>query len=486
MKDAMNWGHLSRASGHELGNEQHDERRSKPLVPDSFYNDPAMRNALQSFDMGTVIHKVRVHMGLSQEAFGQLIGLTQARVSELEAGESRIRNVTVVARVATRLGIPLRFDSSSTTDSGSSAAGTMKGEEVSWVNRRDFVHTVAAITLSVHAPGLERLETLLPVGNDPRPPRRIGAADVKAIEEATAAFRRFDYRHGGGRSRAAAVAQLGSVLKLQDSQCSQEVRSRLLLATADLARLAAWMTYDVEEHEASRRLSMIALETARRADHPHSADLIAIVQLNLAHQAVHLGRPQEALQLAKLGVATTATHPYPVSTSTRRQIAAQLAICQASLGLVEPCHRALDEVEELDADVDTGTAPPGATDMIPAEFAAKRGYAYHMLTKSAPSYAATAVDHLHVAVDKFGSLGPTYARSHALNLPLLAESYFSLREVEAAVSTGHEAVAAISTLSSTRAYTRLQDLARAAKPFSHQPSVAALRQQISTTLNTAP
>ncbi|WP_291410156.1 helix-turn-helix domain-containing protein [Actinophytocola sp.] len=437
-----------------------------------------MRNALASYDFGTVFRAVRLQAKLSQEELGFLIGLHQPRVSAVERGEHQLRDIAVVARIAAALGIPVAL-----LGFHSSPAGSVNGEEVSWVDRRDFFGAVAAITLDagVH-PELERLETLLPVRSDPPPPRRIGAADVEAIQETTAAFRLSDYRHGGGLSRAAAVAQLGYVLKLQDARCSDQVRAQLLLATADLAMAAAWMTYDVEQNEAARRLWMIALDTARRADHPRSADLTVILLLDLAHQALHLGRPDEALRLVQLGAATATTRNYPVSASTRSYIAATLAWCHASLGDAEPCQRALGDAQQFYADADPATAPPWAAHVIPAEIAAQHGHSFYLLAKAAPSYAPIAVEHLRVAVESFGS---AYARSRAVNLPGLAGSYFYVGEVDSAVAAGHEAVTEISTLSSKRAYARLQVLADAAAPFGHDSGVAELRQCIREALATA-
>ena len=154
--------------------------------------------------------------------------------------------------------------------------------------------------------------------------RRVGHTDVDMIEAVTAAFRTQDFQYGGGLSRTAAVAQLRAMLPLQDVSCPDEVRGRLLLALADLAKTAAHMTYDVEQHDAARRLWMIALDTARRAEHPRSTDLTAAVLQDMADQAVHLDRPQEALKLVQLAGATAASGKYPVSASTRSRTASHL------------------------------------------------------------------------------------------------------------------------------------------------------------------
>ena len=50
------------------------------------------------------------------------------------------------------------------------------------------------------------------------------------------------------------------------------MRPRLYLATARLATQAGWMSFQVNQHEAARRLWMIALDVARDAEHPLGTD----------------------------------------------------------------------------------------------------------------------------------------------------------------------------------------------------------------------
>src|SRR6266568_7249142 len=76
-----------------------------PISPE-FYDQPHVRKALAGYDFGTVFTAIREHAGLSQTQLGALLDLGQPRVSAVERGERRIGHVKVVARVASRLGIP--------------------------------------------------------------------------------------------------------------------------------------------------------------------------------------------------------------------------------------------------------------------------------------------------------------------------------------------------------------------------------------------
>ncbi|MGH3898226.1 MAG: hypothetical protein ACRDTA_08210 [Pseudonocardiaceae bacterium] len=107
---------------------------------------------------------------------------------------------------------------------------------------------------------------------DPTGTRHVGVSDVAAIEQATAAFSNQDFATGSGPVRDVAVAQLRSVLPLLDAQMTPEVRPRLYLATARLTTQAGWMSFQVNQHDAARRLWMIALDITRDTDHPLSTD----------------------------------------------------------------------------------------------------------------------------------------------------------------------------------------------------------------------
>src|SRR5262249_39818359 len=78
-------------------------------VPDGFYDTPELRVALAEYDFGLVFRAVRLAGALSQEELGLLVGLSQPRVSAVECGAHRLRDVALIARVARALGIPARL-----------------------------------------------------------------------------------------------------------------------------------------------------------------------------------------------------------------------------------------------------------------------------------------------------------------------------------------------------------------------------------------
>jgi hypothetical protein len=72
------------------------------------------------------------------------------------------------------------------------------------------------------------------------------------------------------------VAELRSVLALRHASCTSAVRERLMMATAELGKVAAWISYDAERHNDARRLWMIALSIAHQAAHLTIAELTAM------------------------------------------------------------------------------------------------------------------------------------------------------------------------------------------------------------------
>jgi hypothetical protein len=284
--------------------------------------------------------------------------------------------------------------------------------------------------------------------------------------------------------RPVVVAKLRSVLALRHASCTAEVRERLLVATADLGLLAAWTSYDVERHNDARRLFLLAVSVARQAEHPRSADLTAYLLMDMAHQSLHLRRPQEALRLVQLGYGAGARRAQPVSASTASYLACHQAWSQAALGDAQACARGLGQAVEHFAQADPGTAPPWAGHVSTAELAAQQGHAQYTLALAAadPKHAARAVPLLREAVEGFG---PVYARSRAVNLPGLAGAHALTGDLDAAARVGHHAVEEITALASPRAYDRLRTLDTVLRPRDTTPAISEVRHQIQAALVTA-
>jgi len=297
------------------------------------------------------------------------------------------------------------------------------------------------------------LNRLIPCLDADEPPRQVGAADVDAIERTSDALRRCDFEHGGGLARAGTIAQLRSVLRLRAAAATPAIRVQLDIAAADLAMLAAWCSYDLEQHDQAHRLWIVALEVCRHTDRFRAADLAVNVLLDVAHQSLHLLRPDEALRLAGFGLAVESNSPDAVSDATRSYLSSVQSWSYAMLGDTTGCERAMGRAEQHFAAVDPGTAPPWTAYLGTAEFTAQQGHAWYLLSATQPDAAARAVPLLTAATN---ALGGDYARTRAVNLAGLAGSHARAGDPDAAVSVGRQALEEITRITSRRAYQRLR------------------------------
>jgi len=457
-----------------------DPRR---MLPADFYDRAPIVAMLAAYDFGPFFLAVRELTGWTQQTLGGVVGLEQSHISAIERGESQLRNIELIVEVARGLGIPparLNFREISATV-GATVPGVRK--DVSWVDRRNFGQHIAGLVLGVAAAaGLDadRLIALLPQA-EPTGTRRVGAADVEVIEQLTASFRRQDFAYGSGLVCDAALAQVNAVLPLLNAQIPDELRPRLLLATADLATQAGWMSFTVNQHDSARRLWMIAIEVARDADHPRGTDLTVYLLADLALQAVHLGRPGEAVHLTRVGH-TAAVGRYPVSASTTCLLTSIQARAYAAGGDAKACDRALGQALEHFGTIDPAMSPPW-TEYIGTSGAglnAGQGLAQYTLALTCQDSRAAgrAVQLLRQAVDHYG---PSHAQLRGWCLPDLTGAHALAGDTDTAVSLGHEAIDLISTLSSPLLYDRLRTLHTVLEPLHASPGVAELRSRITAT-----
>jgi transcriptional regulator with XRE-family HTH domain len=425
---------------------------------------------------------VRRLTGWSQTTLGGVIGLDQATISAIERGEHQLRNIDDVAGLARGLAIPptrLNFPDIRATVGVRGDAGR---KDVSWVDRRDFGEHIAGLILGIAGTaGLDtdRLLALLPQA-EPTSTRQVGVADVEVVEQLTAAFRSQDFAYGSGLVRDAAVAQVHVVLPLLDARIPAEMQPRLQLAAADLAAQAGWMSFDTTEHDAARRLWMIGLDLARHAEHPRSTDLTVYLLADMTLQSVHLGRPKEALYLARVGH-TAAVGRHPVSASATCLLRNIQAQAYAADGDTAGCDRACGQALEHFGSINPAASPPwtayiGKNGAGPGGGQGSAHYTLALPGRDSRA-AARAVPLLHEAVDHYG---PGYAQLRARYLPDLSGAHALAGDIDTAVTVGHEAINAVTVVSDFVARDQLHLLNTVLEPLHTSPGVTELRDRLTT------
>ena len=110
-------------------------------------------------------------------------------------------------------------------------------------------------------------------------------------------FRQWDAQCGGGLRRKAVVGQLHEVTDLLQEPQPEATTKRLFKVAAELAELAGWMSYDVGLQPTAQKYFVLALHAAKEAgDKP----LGSYVLSSMSRQMIHLGRPDDALELIHL------------------------------------------------------------------------------------------------------------------------------------------------------------------------------------------
>jgi transcriptional regulator with XRE-family HTH domain len=451
--------------------------RTSWRLPDGFFQRPEVAAAVQALDFGALFRLVRAALGVSQEALGLAVELDQSRICKVETGAQRLRDVEAVVRVARVLGIPpqlLGF-----ADASQGLDGPAPGDDV-WAgpNRRAFVATVTAMALAASTSGSGISVPIPHVVAEPM--RRVSAADVDRIETVTQAFREWGFRSGGALSQAALSAQLRTVQETaRTAICADaEVRRRLLVAACDLASVTAWSSYDLAHHDRARQLWLVALEASRAADEP---DLTATVLRHLAHQALHLDHPRDALQYLRVAHATASDTRRDRCGAVLAEITIYEAWAHASTAHSAGCRRAITLAQEEFASGTRLPVPAWRAHFDAVELAALVGHSLHVLADHEPEAASEAHQ---VLTDAVAGRTDAYARAGALNLVALAATCFQGgHDLDQGVELGRTAMGAVHQIGSPRVRARAQALLHVTAPYASRADVADLRQLITAEIS---
>ncbi|PZG38802.1 hypothetical protein C1I98_24280 [Spongiactinospora gelatinilytica] len=288
--------------------------------------------------------------------------------------------------------------------------------------------------------------------------RAVGAADIASVREVTRAFGELDNRFGGGRVRAAVVKYLDSAVTplLKDGSYGEATGRELASAVAELTRLAGWMAYDLEQHGLAQRYLIQALRLARDAeDHGLGGEILA----GLGHQAVYIGRPGHALDLARAaqlaarraGLGTLLAEGH-VLEAHAHALAGDRAACGSSLNNAE---KAFDRRSP-------GTEPEWLAYFDEAYLAAKFAHCFRELGDGPQT-----VRHARRSLE----MDDRYVRGKMFNLSLLSAGLVDCGDVEQACAVAQSALDLADGLTSTRTRTYMADVRKRLTPYDDTPAV---------------
>nr|WP_202501364.1 hypothetical protein [Streptomyces sp. SID5785] len=310
---------------------------------------------------------------------------------------------------------------------------------------------------------------------------RLSKPELDLLESTTVMFRQWDAQCGGGLRRKAVVGQLHEVTDLLQEPQPEAVTRRLFKVAAELAELAGWMSYDVGLQPTAQKYFVLALHAAKEAgDKP----LGSYVLSSMSRQMIHLGRPEDALELIHLAQYGSRDCASP---RTQAMLYAMEARAYANMGQPSKCKRAVRMAEDTFTDADDWDEPD--PDWIrffsEAELHGENSHSFRDLAYVAgrsPTYATMAEPLMKRAVELFGK-DPEHQRSYALNLIGMATVHLLQKEPEQSTVLADEALGIARKVRSERVNTRIRKTVdTAVRDFGGVAEVIQLTEQLAVHL----
>lgn len=298
----------------------------------------------------------------------------------------------------------------------------------------------------------------------------VGAQEIDALEHSVEVFRAWDAQRGGGLQRKAVVGQLNEVGGMLSYQHPDLHQRRLWGIAANLAVLAGWMSHDVGMEPTAQKYFVIAAHAAREGgDRPRAGEALS----RAARQMVHLGRPNDALDLMGLANAGADEAALP---RTRAMLHTIEAWAQASMGRGQATRRALGQAEDLFAADKGDEAPPSWMQMFDeADLHGMQALAFRTLADHDPGAARTAERHAKRALDlREGG----HQRSQIFDYISLASACFISDDPEQADRYARLALLDISENSSHRTWDRLREMYGLTDRYAGYPLIESLREEL--------
>ncbi|MER6012070.1 DNA-binding protein NsdB [Streptomyces bluensis] len=336
----------------------------------------------------------------------------------------------------------------------------------------DWLHTDPA--LAADAPRTDHPLHADHAGFDRYEAAPIGWQEIEELERSVEVFRAWDAARGGGLQRKAVVGQLNEVGGMLSYRHPEPLQRRLWGVAANLAVLAGWMSHDIGLEPTAQKYFVIAAHAAREGgDRPRAGEALS----RAARQMVHLGRPDDALDLMKLAKSGSGDEVLP---RTKAMLCTIEAWAQASLGKGQAMRRTLGEAEELFVSDKGDVPPPSWMQMFDeADLHGMQALAYRTLAEHDPAAAVIAQRHAKQALE-LREAGRD--RSKIFDHISLASACFIADDPEQADTYARLALTSMGTNSSHRTWDRLREMYRLTGHYSSYPKIQDLREEIKLAL----
>jgi hypothetical protein len=336
----------------------------------------------------------------------------------------------------------------------------------------DWLHTDPA--LAADAPDLRQPLHADPAGFDRYEAAPIGSQEVEELERSVEVFRAWDAARGGGLQRKAVVGQLNEVGGMLAYHHPPHLQRRLWGVAANLAVLAGWMSHDVGLEPTAQKYFVIAAHAAREGgDRPRAGEALS----RAARQMVHLGRPDDALDLMKLAESGSGEQVLP---RTRAMLYTIEAWAQASMGKGQAMRRTLGRAEDLFVSDKADVPPPDWMQTFKEEdLYGMQALAYRTLAEFEPGAAAHAQ---HYAEKALALRVDGRQRSKIFDYLSMASACFIADDPEQADRYARLALVSMGSNSSQRTWDRLRQMYRLTAEYAGYPKIQELREEIQLAL----
>ncbi|HET9379879.1 MAG TPA: hypothetical protein VFP69_03485 [Streptomyces sp.] len=313
-----------------------------------------------------------------------------------------------------------------------------------------------------------------PAGLDRYEAAPVGSQEIEELERSVEVFRAWDAARGGGLQRKAVVGQLNEVGGMLAYRHPPHLQRRLWGVAANLAVLAGWMSHDVGLEPTAQKYFVIAAHAAREGgDRPRAGEALS----RAARQMVHLGRPDEALDLMKLAQTGSGERVLPRTMAMFHTIEAW---AQASMGKGQAMRRTLGRAEDLFASDKSDVPPPSWMQLFnEADLYGMQALAYRTLAEFEPD---AAVHAQHYADKALALRVDAQERSKIFDHLSMASACFIADDPEQAAGYARLALVSMGSNSSHRTWDRLREMYRLTAQYSGYPKIRELRDEIQRAL----
>jgi hypothetical protein len=295
--------------------------------------------------------------------------------------------------------------------------------------------------------------------------RRVGEAEVTAVEKAVRQIRLLDDRHGGDGlyRRAAQPLRAAYVLLDEGTTTRRSTSDRLHAGAGELAISVGWLAHDSGRFEDARSHYAEALATARLAG---DAALEAHAFCNASFLARDTGRPRESVRAAEAGqrAATPLGSPRLLALLALREAGGR-----AGLGDRSGCERALGRAHEAFGRGTRDADPEWMTFFREAELEMLEAQCW-----SALGDWPRAARHARRATQL---QDPHFTRNLALYRAELTTNLAHAGAAAEAAATGHQVLDLLDQVQSSRIRAMLAGAVRVLRAQRGSPEVAVLRER---------